>query len=61
MHGDAINIAAHVQALASPGGILVTGVVHDQLRDQEELRFEYVQTNELKNISREVRTYRVAV
>lgn len=61
MHGDAINIAARVQALASPGSILVTGVVHDQLRGQGELRFEYVQTNELKNISREVRTYRVAV
>jgi class 3 adenylate cyclase len=61
MHGDAINIAARVQTLASPGGILVTGVVHDQLQGHEGLRFEYVQTNELKNISREVRTYRVAV
>lgn len=61
MHGDAINIAARVQALAAPGGILVTGVVHDQLQGHEGFKFEYVQTNELKNISREVRTYRVAV
>ena len=61
MHGDAINIAARVQALATPGGILVTGVVHDQLQGHEGFKFEYVQTNELKNISREVRTYRVAV
>jgi class 3 adenylate cyclase len=61
MLGDAINIAARVQTLAPPGGILVTGVVHDQLQGHEGLRFEYVQTNELKNISREVRTYRVAV
>ena len=61
MHGDAINIAARVQALAAPGGILVTGVVHDQLQGHEGFKFEYVQTNELKNISREVRTYRVAM
>ncbi len=61
LHGDAINIAARVQALATPGGILVTGVVHDQLQGHEGFKFEYVQTNELKNISREVRTYRVAV
>jgi class 3 adenylate cyclase len=60
MIGDAINIAARVQALAAPGGILVTGVVHDQLQGHEGFGFEYVQTNELKNISREVRTYRVA-
>jgi len=61
MHGDSINIAARVQALATPGGILVTGVVHDQLQGHEGFKFEDVQTNELKNISREVRTYRVAV
>ncbi|HEV2186798.1 MAG TPA: adenylate/guanylate cyclase domain-containing protein [Stellaceae bacterium] len=61
MHGDAINIAARVQALAVPGGILVTGVVHDQLQGHEGFKFEYVKTNELKNISREVRTYRVAM
>jgi adenylate cyclase len=61
VHGDAINIAAQVQTLASPGGILVTGAVHDQLQGHEGLRFECVQTNELKEISREVRTYRVAV
>jgi adenylate cyclase len=59
MHGDAINIAARIQAFAPPGGILITGVVYDQLQGQEGLRFEAVQTGELKNISREVRTYRV--
>jgi class 3 adenylate cyclase len=57
IHGDAINIAARVQTFASPGGILVTGVVHDQLQRHEEFRFEYVCTNELKNLSRDVRIY----
>ena len=38
-----------------PGGILVAGAVRDQVQGQAELRFEFVRTNELKNISREVR------
>jgi class 3 adenylate cyclase len=58
MHGDAINVAARIQALASPGGILVTGMVHDQLQAHG-LVFEYVRTEALKNLSRGVRSYRV--
>ena len=59
MIGDAINIAARVQGIAPPGGIFITGVVRDQLQGQIDLRFEFVQTNEMKNLSREVRVYRV--
>jgi class 3 adenylate cyclase len=57
--GDAINIAARVQSIAPPGGIFITGVVRDQLQGQIDLRFEFVQTTEMKNLSREVRVYRV--
>ena len=58
MHGDAINVAARIQALAPPGGILVTGVVHDQLQGHG-LVFEYVRTSALKNLSRKVCSYRL--
>jgi class 3 adenylate cyclase len=58
MHGDAINVAARIQALATPGGILITGVVHDQLQGQG-FNFEYVRTDTLKNLSRAVQIYRV--
>jgi class 3 adenylate cyclase len=57
--GDAINIAARVQTIAPPGGIFITGVVRDQLQGQIDLRFEFVQPTEMKNVSREVRVYRV--
>jgi class 3 adenylate cyclase len=57
--GDAVNIAARVQSIAPPGGIFITGVIRDQLQGQAGLRFEFVQTNEIKNLSREVRVYRV--
>jgi class 3 adenylate cyclase len=59
MLGDAINIAARVQSIAPPGGIFVTGVVRDQLQGRVDLRFEYIRTDELKNLSREIRIYRV--
>jgi class 3 adenylate cyclase len=59
-HGDAINIAARLQAMAQPGGILVTGAVRDQLQMQEGLRFEHIRSTELKNVTREVRIYRVS-
>jgi class 3 adenylate cyclase len=57
--GDAINIAARVQTIAPPGGIFITGVVRDQLQGQIGLRFEFVQTTEMKNLSRGVQVYRV--
>jgi class 3 adenylate cyclase len=57
--GDAINIAARVQTIAPPGGVFITGVVRDQLQGQIDLGFEFVQTTEMKNLSREVRVYRV--
>jgi len=59
MVGDAINIAARVQSIAPPGGVFITGVVRDQLQGQTGLRFAFVQSNEMKNLSREVRVYRV--
>jgi class 3 adenylate cyclase len=57
--GDAINITARVQSIAPPGGIYITAVVRDQLQGQIDLRLEFVQTGDLKNLSREVRVYRV--
>jgi class 3 adenylate cyclase len=58
--GDAINIAARVQSLAPPGGVFITGVVRDQVQGQTDLGFDVVEPREMKNVSREVRLYRVA-
>jgi class 3 adenylate cyclase len=61
LYGDAINIAARIQGLAPPGGILVAGVVRDQLQGHEGFQFNYLRDNELKNLSREIRTYSVEI
>ena len=58
-YGETVNIATRVQALAPPGGVLVTSAVRDQLHGEVDFRFEPVRFNELKNISREVGVFRL--
>ena len=53
--GDGVNIAARLQALAEPGGILVSRPVRDHARDH--FPFEDAGEQRLKNIPRPVRTF----
>ena len=57
IYGDGINVAARLQALAAPGGVIVSQAVHDQVRDRLDLVFEDLGERELKNIARPVRVY----
>jgi adenylate cyclase len=57
--GDGVNVAARLEAMATPNGICVSGVVHDQVRDKLDIAFEDVGEQQLKNIARPVRVYRV--
>jgi len=57
--GDGVNIAARLEGLAEPGGVLVSRAVRDQVRDRLDLVFEDLGEHELKNIARPVRVYRV--
>jgi len=59
IYGDGINVAARLEALAAPGGVLVSQSVHDQVRDRLDLVFEDLGERELKNIARPVRVYRL--
>ena len=55
----AVNVAARLEALAEPGGICVSGIVHDQVQGRLECAFEDMGDQSLKNIARPVRVYRV--
>jgi adenylate cyclase len=55
--GDGVNVAARLEALAEPGGICVSGVVRDQLRDRLDIGFEDLGEQSVKNIARPVRVY----
>ena len=56
--GDGVNIAARLEALAEPGGICVSRVVRDQVRDKLAISFEDMGDQQVKNIARPVHAYR---
>src|SRR5215472_3438707 len=57
--GDGVNVAARLEALASPGGICLASSAHEQVRDKLDLTFEDTGEQQVKNIARPVRVYRV--
>jgi adenylate cyclase len=59
LYGDGVNIAARLQALADPGGILISGTVFDQVKDKLTLGFDYLGPQAVKNIAAQVPIYRV--
>jgi len=59
LFGDAVNIAARLEALAEPGGICVSRVVRDQIRDKLPYAFEDMGEQQVKNIARAVRVHSV--
>jgi adenylate cyclase len=52
-------VAARLEALADPGGIMVSSVVHDQVRDKLSFGFENLGEQTVKNIARPVGVHRV--
>jgi adenylate cyclase len=57
--GDGVNVAARLEALAEPGGICVAARVQEDTAGKLDLAFEDVGEQQLKNIARPVRAYRV--
>jgi adenylate cyclase len=58
--GDGVNIAARLETLAEPGGICVSGAVRDQIGQRlEDIDFEDIGDQSVKNIARPIRVFRV--
>src|SRR5215468_2249873 len=57
IYGDGVNIAARLEALAEPGGICISRVVRDQIRDKLPYPFADMGEQTVKNIARPVRAY----
>jgi TolB-like protein len=55
--GDGVNVAARLQEIAEPGGIAVSGRVHEDIRDRLDNAFIDTGERELKNIARPVRIW----
>jgi adenylate cyclase len=58
--GDGVNRAARLEALAKPGSIYVSEIVHDQIADEADFELEDLGPQTLKNIARPIRVYRIS-
>jgi adenylate cyclase len=59
LYGDGVNVAARLESIAAPGGIAVSGSVHDQVGARLDLTFEDKGEHALKNIARPVRVFSI--
>jgi class 3 adenylate cyclase len=57
IYGDGVNIAARLEGLAEPGGVCISRVVRDQIRDKLPYPFGDMGEQSVKNIARPVRAY----
>jgi adenylate cyclase len=60
IHGDGVNIAARLEALAEPGGICLSDDAYRQAKGRLEIAFEDLGEQDLKNVAEPLRVYRVA-
>ena len=59
--GDGVNVAARLESISEPGGICISDVVHQQVSGRVEALFADLGDQNLKNIARPVRAYRIAL
>ena len=59
LFGDGVNVAARLQSLTAPGGILIAGAVYEQVKKKLPTRFNYVGLRHFKNIPDPLATYEV--
>src|SRR6476620_10086380 len=57
--GDGVNVAARLEGVADPGGICISGAVHDQIEGKLNFPLTSIGQRTLKNISRPVSVYAV--
>ena len=59
--GDGVNVAARLEAMAEPGGICISAAVRDQVGDRLKLAYADLGEQQVKNITRPIRAYRVLI
>ena len=59
IYGEGVNITARLENLAEAGGICISGTAYDQVETKLDLEYEYIGEQEVKNIAKPVRAYRV--
>jgi adenylate cyclase len=60
IYGDGVNVAARLEAVAEPGGIAISGMVHEGLGNRVEVDFSDAGEHQVKNMARPIRVFRWA-
>src|SRR6202161_2814213 len=55
--GDGVNVAARLEGICEPGGVLISGTAHDHVRGRIDAGFVDLGDKDLKNVVRPVRVY----
>lgn len=59
VYGDGVNVAARLQQMAEPGGIVISGPVYDQVHNKLTIGFHSLGHQKVKNVTNSVRSYSV--
>ena len=59
LFGDGVNIAARIEAIAEPGGVSMSEDAYRQIEGKIDAAFEYAGQQQLKNIAKPIRIYRL--
>ena len=57
--GDGVNVAARLEAMAEPGGICISAAVRDQVADRLDVEYADLGEQQVKNINRPIRVFKV--
>jgi TolB-like protein/class 3 adenylate cyclase len=61
IYGNGVNIAARLETIAEPGGICISREVRDQVRGRLDIALEDMGEQQVKNIARPLRAYRIVL
>lgn len=61
IYGEGVNIAARLQQIAEPGGIMISRPVYDQVRNKLSLGFDFLGDQTVKNVAEPVPSYRIMI
>ena len=58
--GEGVNLAARLETMAEPGGVLISQQVYDQVQHKLSVGFEYLGEKRPKNFTQDVSVYRIS-
>jgi adenylate cyclase len=61
LFGEGVNMAARLQGMAEPGGVLISQAVYDQVHAKLAIGYEHLGERRPKNLAREVSVYRLVL